>query len=78
MRRDRLCPRGDQIPTVTDGDSPIRRDSDRFDRVGRPDRRRHQEFGSLRAVDDVTIPITDGEFLTILGPSGAGRRRSCT
>jgi putative spermidine/putrescine transport system ATP-binding protein/spermidine/putrescine transport system ATP-binding protein len=32
-----------------------------------------KEFGSLRAVDDVSIPIHDGEFLTILGPSGAGK-----
>jgi putative spermidine/putrescine transport system ATP-binding protein/spermidine/putrescine transport system ATP-binding protein len=32
-----------------------------------------KDFGSLRAVDDVTIPIEDGEFLTILGPSGAGK-----
>jgi len=30
-------------------------------------------YGSLTAVDDVTIPIRDGEFLTILGPSGAGK-----
>ncbi|GGC50734.1 ABC transporter ATP-binding protein [Haloferax sulfurifontis] len=32
-----------------------------------------KEYGTLRAVDDVTIPITDGEFITILGPSGAGK-----
>ena len=32
-----------------------------------------KEFGSLRAVDDVTVPIEDGEFITILGPSGAGK-----
>ncbi|MFB6254680.1 MAG: ABC transporter ATP-binding protein [Halobacteriaceae archaeon] len=32
-----------------------------------------KEFGSLRAVDDITIPIEEGEFLTILGPSGAGK-----
>lgn len=32
-----------------------------------------KEYGTLRAVDDVTIPIEDGEFLTILGPSGAGK-----
>nr|WP_156707544.1 ABC transporter ATP-binding protein [Natronomonas sp. CBA1123] len=32
-----------------------------------------KDFGSLRAVDDVTIPIEDGEFMTILGPSGAGK-----
>ncbi|WP_245576003.1 ABC transporter ATP-binding protein [Haloplanus natans] len=32
-----------------------------------------KEYGSLCAVDDVTIPINDGEFITILGPSGAGK-----
>ncbi|WP_277543767.1 ABC transporter ATP-binding protein [Haloarcula laminariae] len=32
-----------------------------------------KNFGSLTAVDDVSIPIRDGEFLTILGPSGAGK-----
>jgi putative spermidine/putrescine transport system ATP-binding protein/spermidine/putrescine transport system ATP-binding protein len=32
-----------------------------------------KEYGSLTAVDDVTVPIRDGEFLTILGPSGAGK-----
>ncbi|WP_256335710.1 ABC transporter ATP-binding protein [Halopenitus persicus] len=32
-----------------------------------------KEYGQLRAVDDVSIPIEDGEFLTILGPSGAGK-----
>lgn len=32
-----------------------------------------KDFGSLRAVEDVTIPIEDGEFITILGPSGAGK-----
>ena len=32
-----------------------------------------KRFGSLLAVDDVSIPVRDGEFLTILGPSGAGK-----
>lgn len=32
-----------------------------------------KKFGTLTAVDDVSIPIRDGEFLTILGPSGAGK-----
>jgi putative spermidine/putrescine transport system ATP-binding protein/spermidine/putrescine transport system ATP-binding protein len=32
-----------------------------------------KDFGAVRAVDDVSIPIRDGEFLTILGPSGAGK-----
>ncbi|WP_324662787.1 ABC transporter ATP-binding protein [Haloarcula sediminis] len=32
-----------------------------------------KEYGTLTAVDDVSIPIRDGEFLTILGPSGAGK-----
>ena len=33
----------------------------------------NKEYGALHAVDDVTIPIKDGEFLTLLGPSGAGK-----
>ena len=32
-----------------------------------------RRYGSLVAVDDVSIPIREGEFLTILGPSGAGK-----
>ncbi|MBB6647196.1 ABC transporter ATP-binding protein [Halobellus ruber] len=32
-----------------------------------------KRYGSLVAVNDVSIPIRDGEFMTILGPSGAGK-----
>jgi putative spermidine/putrescine transport system ATP-binding protein len=30
-------------------------------------------FGKFRAVDDVTLDIRKGEFLTLLGPSGSGK-----
>ncbi|MFM8745828.1 MAG: ABC transporter ATP-binding protein [Aestuariivirga sp.] len=33
--------------------------------------RRH--FGSVRAVDDVTLDIGEGEFFALLGPSGSGK-----
>ena len=30
-------------------------------------------FGSLKAVDDISFEVADGEFLTFLGPSGCGK-----
>ena len=30
-------------------------------------------FGSVKAVDDVSLSIEHGEFLTLLGPSGSGK-----
>ncbi|MGD8258506.1 MAG: ATP-binding cassette domain-containing protein, partial [Desulfobacterales bacterium] len=30
-------------------------------------------FGDVKAVDDVTLSIEHGEFLTLLGPSGSGK-----
>jgi putative spermidine/putrescine transport system ATP-binding protein len=38
----------------------------RFERVSR-------HFGSVRAVDDVTLDIAAGEFFAMLGPSGSGK-----
>jgi ABC-type Fe3+/spermidine/putrescine transport system ATPase subunit len=32
-----------------------------------------KRYGSLTAVDDFTIDIKDGEYLTIVGPTGAGK-----
>jgi ABC-type Fe3+/spermidine/putrescine transport system ATPase subunit len=32
-----------------------------------------RSFGSLRAVDDVSIAVRDGELFTLLGPSGCGK-----
>ena len=32
-----------------------------------------RHFGSVRAVDDVTFTITEGEFFAMLGPSGSGK-----
>ncbi|MFB6114336.1 MAG: ABC transporter ATP-binding protein [Halodesulfurarchaeum sp.] len=32
-----------------------------------------KDYGDVLAVDDVSIDVTDGEFLTLLGPSGAGK-----
>jgi len=32
-----------------------------------------RHFGSVRAVDDVTLTITAGEFFAMLGPSGSGK-----
>src|SRR6476659_341750 len=32
-----------------------------------------RHFGSVRAVDDVSLDIEDGEFFAMLGPSGSGK-----
>jgi putative spermidine/putrescine transport system ATP-binding protein len=38
----------------------------RFERVSR-------HFGEIRAVDDVSLQVKDGEFFAVLGPSGSGK-----
>ena len=32
-----------------------------------------KSFGALRALDDVSLEVPDGEFLAVLGPSGCGK-----
>src|SRR5262249_59192011 len=32
-----------------------------------------KQFGAVRAVDDVSLDIADGEFLVLVGPSGCGK-----
>ena len=32
-----------------------------------------KSFGSFHALDDLTLDIGRGEFLTLLGPSGSGK-----
>ena len=32
-----------------------------------------RHFGAVRAVDDVTLDIAEGEFFAMLGPSGSGK-----
>lgn len=32
-----------------------------------------KHFGGVRAVDDVSLEVADGEFLALLGPSGCGK-----
>ena len=32
-----------------------------------------KDFGTLRAVDNMSLEVADGEFLVMLGPSGAGK-----
>jgi branched-chain amino acid transport system ATP-binding protein len=33
----------------------------------------HKNFGAVRAVDDVTFTVGNGEFLALIGPNGAGK-----
>jgi putative spermidine/putrescine transport system ATP-binding protein len=32
-----------------------------------------RHFGTIRAVDDVTLDVAEGEFFAMLGPSGSGK-----
>ena len=38
----------------------------RFDRI-------EKRYGTVTAVDDVTLDVAPGEFVTLLGPSGSGK-----
>ena len=33
--------------------------------------------GGVKAVDDISLEVADGEFMVLVGPSGAARRRRC-
>ena len=32
-----------------------------------------RHYGNIKAVDDVTISVAEGEFFSMLGPSGSGK-----
>jgi len=32
-----------------------------------------KDFGKVRAVDHMSLEVEDGEFIVMLGPSGAGK-----
>lgn len=36
-----------------------------------------KRYGEVTAVDDLNLAIDDGEFMVLLGPSAAARRRPC-
>jgi len=38
----------------------------------------HKNFGSVGAVDGITLTIQPGEVVAFLGPNGAGRRPPST
>ncbi|TPQ48929.1 hypothetical protein C2U72_21205, partial [Prosthecomicrobium hirschii] len=33
----------------------------------------HKRFGAVRAVDDVSLDLSPGEFVSLVGPSGCGK-----
>ena len=32
-----------------------------------------KQYGNVKAVDDITLEISEHEFVTLLGPSGSGK-----
>lgn len=32
-----------------------------------------KSYGTFRALDDISLDVASGEFLTLLGPSGSGK-----
>ena len=57
---------GGSINGVEPANTPTQGGALRLDHVSK-------SYGSMRAVDDVSIAIERGEFVTLLGPSGSGK-----
>ncbi|MBX9965421.1 MAG: ABC transporter ATP-binding protein [Burkholderiales bacterium] len=54
------------VPTSPSAAAPLRGAVVRLDRL-------RKEFGGAVAVDDLSLEVGSGEFLTLLGPSGSGK-----